>query len=122
MFFKILAVAGLGTFQIQAAIPTGLAFQLSPWLIFIPSVVGGIAGIYIIAFLRNKTRNYLLQKFTRNTETNNEKPKTGLIYRLWNRYGTFGLGFIGTLAIGAPLSMAAGIGCKAPLKKLITWC
>lgn len=122
MFFKILAVVGLGSFQIHAAIPAGLAFDLSPWIIFLASVCGGLAGIYTFTFLGVKVRSYISGKYLRNRPFYSKKQGSGLVYRLWNKFGTFGLGFLGTITIGAPLSIAAGIGCKAPLKKLITWC
>ena len=41
MLYKILTVAGLATFEIYAAIPTGFAFGLSPWIIFAASLIGG---------------------------------------------------------------------------------
>jgi len=52
------------------------------------------------------------------------KPKKtdSLAYRLWNKYGIIGLGFLGTMTVGAPISLAVGVGLNAPLKKLITWC
>jgi uncharacterized membrane protein len=56
MFLKALTVAGLATFEIYAAIPAGLAFGLSPWTIFFASVVGGLTGVFVAAFLGNKIR------------------------------------------------------------------
>ena len=118
MFLKILTVAGLASFEIYAAIPAGFAFGLSPWTIFFASVLGGIAGVFVAAFLGDRIRSF----FTRNKPKKEEKPKTGLIYRIWNKYGVIGLGFLGTMTLGAPISLAVGIGFKAPLRKLITWC
>ena len=118
MFLKILTVAGLASFEIYAAIPTGFAFGLSPWMIFIASVTGGVAGVFVAAFLGDRIRKF----FTKNKFSKEEKPKTGLIYRIWNKYGIIGLGFLGTMTVGAPISLAVGIGFKAPLQKLITWC
>lgn len=117
MFIKILTVAGLASFEIYAAIPAGFAFGLSPVTIFIASVVGGLAGVFVAAFLGDKIR----QLFKRNKP---EKPKdtTSLVYRIWHKYGIIGLGFLGTMTVGAPVSLAVGIGFKAPLQKLITWC
>ena len=117
MFFKLLTVASLASFEIYAAIPAGFALGLSPILIFASSVIGGLAGVFIAAFLGDKIRNF----FSKNKETK-EKPATSLVYRLWNKYGIIGLGFLGTMTVGAPVSLAVGIGFKAPLQKLITWC
>lgn len=118
MFLKILTVAGLASFEIYAAIPAGFAFGLSPWIVFFASMVGGVAGVFVAAFLGDRIRKF----FTKKKSLEEEKPKTGLIYRIWNKYGIIGLGFLGTITVGAPVSLAVGIGFKAPLQKLITWC
>ncbi len=118
MFLKILTVAGLASFEIYAAIPAGFAFELSPWIIFFASATGGLIGVFVAAFLGDNIRKF----FTKNKPPKDEKPNTGLVYRIWNKYGIIGLGFLGTLTVGAPVSLAVGIGFKAPLKKLITWC
>lgn len=117
MFLKFLTVAALASFEIYAAIPAGFVFGMSPWLIFLASVTGGLAGVFVAAFLGDKIRR-LFDKKTKRVA----KPKTGLVYRIWNKYGVIGLGFLGTITVGAPVSLAVGIGFKAPLKKLVTWC
>jgi membrane protein YqaA with SNARE-associated domain len=117
MFLKFLTVAALASFEIYAAIPAGFVFGLSPWLIFLASVTGGLAGVFVAAFLGERIRRF----FDKN-KTKEAKPKTGLVYRIWNKYGIIGLGFLGTITVGAPVSLAVGIGFKAPLRKLITWC
>jgi membrane protein YqaA with SNARE-associated domain len=118
MFLKLITVAGLASFEIYAAIPAGFAFGLSPWLIFLASVTGGILGVFVAAFLGDK----IWQLFARKKPIKEQKPNTGLVYRIWNKYGVIGLGLLGTITVGAPVSLAVGIGFKAPLKKLITWC
>lgn len=118
MIFEILTVAGLASFEIYAAIPAGFAFQLSPWVIFLASLGGGLAGVFVAAFLGDRIKRL----FTKNKAAKEAKPKTGLAHRLWTKYGVIGLGFIGTMTVGAPASLAVGIGFNAPLKKLITWC
>lgn len=117
MFLEFFTVAALASFEIYAAIPAGFVFGLSPWLIFLASVIGGLAGVFVAAFLGDKIRGLFDRK-----KQKEAKPKTGLIYRIWNKYGIIGLGLLGTVTVGAPVSLAVGIGFKAPLKKLITWC
>ena len=118
MFLKVITVAGLASFEIYAAIPAGFAFGLSPWIIFSASVTGGLIGVFVAAFLGDAIRKL----FNRNKKPAEAKPATSLIYRIWNKYGIIGLGFLGTMTVGAPVSLAVGIGFKAPLRKLITWC
>lgn len=113
-----MTVAGLATFEVYAAIPAGFAFGLNPFTIFVASVTGGLIGVFVAAFLGDIIRAF----FNRNKPSKEEKPKTGLAYRLWYKYGIIGLGFLGTITVGAPLSLAVGVGFNAPLKKLVTWC
>lgn len=117
MFLKILTVAALATFEIYAAIPAGFAFGLSPWTIFFASVTGGLTGVFVAAFLGDKIRTF----FHKNRPAK-DKPKHPMVYRIWNKYGIIGLGFLGTLSVGAPISIAVGVGLNANLKKLLTWC
>lgn len=118
MILEILTVAGLASFEIYAAIPAGFAFKMHPLAIFLSSLVGGLAGVFVVAFLGDRIKKIFSKK-----KTNKEaKPKSGLAHRLWLKYGIIGLGFIGTMTVGAPASIAVGIGFSAPLKKLLTWC
>jgi membrane protein YqaA with SNARE-associated domain len=118
MFLKILTVAGLATFEIYAAIPAGFAFGLSPWLIFLASVTGGLAGAIVAAFFGDKIRAF----FHKKRQVKDETKRHPVITRLWNKYGTTGLGILGTITVGAPISIAVGTGLNVNLKNLLLWC
>ena len=118
MFLKILTVAGLATFEIYAAIPAGFALGLSPWTIFFASVVGGLAGVFVATFLGDKIRAF----FHKKKPVKDETTKHPVITRLWKKYGIAGLGIIGTITVGAPISIAVGTGLNVNLKKLLVWC
>ncbi len=118
MLLKILTVASLATFEIYLAIPTGFAFGLSSWTIFFASILGGLAGVFVTAFLGDRLR----AMFFKNKTKTAEKPKHPMVHQLWNKFGIIGLGFLGTLSVGAPISIAVGVGLNANLKKLLTWC
>ncbi len=118
MFLKILTVAGLATFEIYAAIPAGFAFELSPWTIFFASLAGGIIGVFVASFLGDKIRA-LIARYKKPKES---KPKTGIIYRIWDKYGVIGLGLLGTITVGAPISIAVGYSFNVSPIKLIAWC
>lgn len=112
-------MAGLATFEIYAAIPAGFVFGLSPWTILFASITGGLAGVFVSAFLGNKIRAL----FHKNKPTREvAEKKHPMIILLWNKYGVFGLGFLGTLFVGAPISIAVGVGLNSNIKKLVTWC
>ncbi len=118
MFLKILTVAGLATFEIYAAIPAGFAFGLSPWMIFIASTIGGLIGAVIAAFFGDKIRAF----FHKKKPIKDETKKHPVITRLWNKYGTVGLGILGTITVGAPISIAVGTGLNVSIKHLLVWC
>ena len=118
MFLKVLTVAALASFEIYAAIPAGFAFKLTPLVIFFATVAGGFAGVFVTAFLGDKVRQLL----TRRKKPAPEKKKETMVHRIWNKYGIIGLGIIGTLTVGAPASIAVGLGFNASLKRLLTWC
>jgi membrane protein YqaA with SNARE-associated domain len=117
LLLELLTVAALASFEIYAAIPAGFAFGLSPWLVFLSSVTGGLAGVFIVAFLGDRIRRFFGKK-----KKEDNKPKTGLVYRIWNKYGIIGLGLLGTFTVGAPASLAVGLGFSAPMKKMMVWC
>jgi len=119
MILKILSVAGLASFEIYAAIPAGFALGLSPWVIFFASVTGGLIGVFIAAFLGDQIRAFFHKN--KPTKEGAEKKHPRLLH-LWDKYGVIGLGFLGTVSVGAPISLAVGAGLNANTKKLATWC
>ncbi len=118
MFYKILTVAALATFEIYAAIPAGFAFGLPAITIFIASTIGGLFGVFVAAFLGDKIRAFIQRKWP----SKKEKKVSPLALKLWNKYGIIGLGILGTMTIGAPISIAVGVGLNAEIKKLVLWC
>jgi membrane protein YqaA with SNARE-associated domain len=120
MFYKALTVAFLASFELYAAIPAGYTFKLDTWVIFVSSLIGGVAGVFVATFLGDRIKKLIL-KYKKPAPPKPEKTDT-LAHKIWNKYGVIGLGVIGTFAVGAPISIAVGVGLNAPLKKLITYC
>ena len=118
MLLKILTVASLATFEIYVAIPTGFAFGLSPWIIFFASITGGLVGVFVAAYLGDRIRVF----FYKDNLKEEKKYKHPMVHKIWEKYGIVGLGFFGTMSVGAPISIAVGVGLNANLKKLLTWC
>ena len=119
MILKIFTVAGLATFEIYAAIPAGFAFGLPAWVIFLASLAGGLAGVFIAAFLGDKIKDFIARY--KKPKVKEAKTDT-LAHRIWNKFGIIGLGFFGTFTVGAPVSIAVGVGLNASLHKLVLWC
>jgi membrane protein YqaA with SNARE-associated domain len=119
MLIKILTVVGLATFEVYAAIPAGFAFKLSPFLIFIASTIGGLIGVFMTAYLGKQIKNFL-NKYRKVKKE--RKAPDGLVLKIWNKYGVIGLGFLGTMTVGAPISIGVGVGFNVPINKLVIWC
>jgi membrane protein YqaA with SNARE-associated domain len=119
MFYKIGLVTLMATFEIYAAIGTGMAFGLSSLVLFLSTLTGGVAGVFIAAFLGDKIKNWI-QKYKKPKEKKADN-KSKMLIQLWDKYGIFGLGFIGTFLMGAPISMGIAVGLGVSPKKLIKW-
>jgi hypothetical protein len=119
MFFKLLTVTAMASFEIYAAIATAHAFGFGTWTILACTLVGGIAGVFIAAFLGHRIERFISKYIRKNKKP---KPKTGFIYKIWDKYGLYGIGTIGTFLLGAPAAIGVGVGFNANMKKLIPIC
>jgi hypothetical protein len=120
MLYKIITVAAIATFEIYAAIPAGFAFKLNPFVIFGASAIGGLFGVFVTAYLGDKIKKWV----STFRKSNKEKPKKepGFILKIWEKYGVIGLGLVGTMTVGAPLSIGVGVGFNVPTHKMVFWC
>ncbi len=118
--YEILIVVLLSSFEIYVAIASGLAFGLSSDVLCLSTLIGGIAGVFVSIFLGEKISAFLAKYRTQKVKK--ESRASILVAQLWNKYGHFGLGFLGTLFVGAPISIAVGVGFGVQVKKLIWYC
>ncbi|MBP6144928.1 MAG: hypothetical protein KA445_04770 [Sediminibacterium sp.] len=118
MLYKILTVAGLATFEIYAAIPAGFAFKLSPFVIFLASAIGGLLGVFVAAYLGDIIKKWI-SKFRKPKVA---KSEPGFVLKIWEKYGVIGLGLLGTMTVGAPISIGVGVGFNVPTNKMVFWC
>ena len=109
----------MSSFELYAAMVTAHAFGLNTWVILFSTLTGGIAGVIIAAFLGVRIEKFINEKIRKNKPP---KSKKGLIYKIWHRYGLFGIGVIGTFFLGAPAAIAVGAGFNADMKKLVKIC
>jgi uncharacterized membrane protein len=56
---KILTVAAMASFEMYAAITFGFASHLNPWEIFFASLIGGLIGVFVAAYLGDKIKAFL---------------------------------------------------------------
>jgi uncharacterized membrane protein len=120
MIYKILTVIGLATFEIYAAIPAGFAFKINPIEIFLYSMLGGLIGVFVAAYLGDIIKKWL-NKFRGTTIPKNTK-EPGFVLKIWKKYGVIGLGLLGTMSVGAPISIGIGVGFNVPTNKMVLWC
>jgi Ca2+/H+ antiporter, TMEM165/GDT1 family len=123
MLYKIFVVIALSSFEIYVAIASGLAFKLSPHVICISTLIGGFCGVFITAFAGDKIKSLIgkYKKPSSNSATA-EGSKNKLLNSLWDKYGVFGVGFLGTFLVGAPVSIGVGYGFGVKANVLVKWC
>ena len=120
MIYKILTVIGLATFEIYAAIPAGFAFKLNPISIFLYSVLGGLIGVFVAAYLGDIIKKWIITFKKNKVEKVAKEP--GFVLKIWQKYGVIGLGLLGTMTVGAPISIGIGVGFNVPTNKMVFWC
>ena len=118
--YKILSVIGLATFEIYAAIPAGFAFKLNPVEIFSYSVLGGLIGVFVAAYLGDIIKKWV--STLRKNKINTVTKEPGFALKIWQQYGVVGLGLLGTMSVGAPISIGIGVGFNVPTNKMVFWC
>ncbi len=120
MIYKILTVIGLATFEIYVAIPAGFAFKLNPISIFLYSVLGGLIGVFVAAYLGDIIKKWISTFKKNKVEKVAKEP--GFVLKIWQKYGVIGLGLLGTMTVGAPISIGIGVGFNVPTNKMVFWC
>jgi hypothetical protein len=119
--YEYLIVGLLSSFEIYAAIATGLAFGHSPHELCITTLIGGISGVLVAIFLGDKITK-LISKYRKPKPVEKISRSKMILNNLWAKYGQFGVGFIGTLIVGAPVSIGVAVGFGAQIKTLIWYC
>ena len=124
MIYQILTFLLLSSFEIYVAIASGMAFQLSPHIICLATLTGGISGVFIAAFLGDRIKAFIASYRKPSSEPTKIKNgvKEKFLLKLWHQYGVFGIGFIGTFLLGAPASIGIGYGFGVQAKQLVRLC
>jgi hypothetical protein len=123
MLYKIISVAAIATFEIYAAIGVGMLAKLSSHTIFLATLAGGIIGVFAAVYLGDIIKK-TIARLRKPKEVVAKAPgfKDKIIKNLQAKYGIFGVGFIGTFIVGAPISIGIGITLGIDAKKLLRWC
>ena len=115
MIWKILSVIGLSSFEIYVALALAAGVGLTLWQTLICTMIGGVVGAFISLFLGQKIENWINTYLRKNKEP---KPKKGLLFRIWNKYGEWGLSILGTMFFGAPATIGIAVGFNANIKRM----
>ena len=112
-----LLVFGAGILELWAAIPLGLAIKLNPIIIGVASALGAILAAFLVTTVGDSIRERVIKwRYGENKDLKDSK-----YYKIWNKYGIIGLGFLSPLLFGAPLGAALGIALGAEKKPLLIW-
>ena len=112
-----LLVFGASILELWAAIPLGLAINLNPLLIGVISALGAIFAAFLVSTIGDSIRERVIKwRYGENKDLKNSR-----YYKIWNKYGIVGLGFLSPLLFGAPLGAALGIVLGAEKKPLLFW-
>ena len=114
---KLVAVLGLGAFELWAAVPAGLALQLHPVATGVTAAAGAILGALAIVLPGERVRAWLLSRHG----GQGRQGRAGRIQRVWQRYGVVGLGLLAPILTGVPLGVALGLALGAPSGRLLFW-
>ncbi len=112
-----LVVFLVSALELWAGIPAGFAMKTHPIKIFLLSACGASTGSFIILFIGEKIRAFILGKHKGSHETKNE----GKIMKIWKRYGVAGLGLLSPWITGAPIGIVIGLSLGAKKGVLFIW-
>jgi membrane protein YqaA with SNARE-associated domain len=89
-------------------------------IIFLASLAGGLLGVFASAYLGDKIK-LIVNRFRKN-KVEKTKKEPGFVLKIWEKYGVIGLGLLGTMTVGAPISIGIGVGFNVPTNKMVFWC
>ena len=116
-----MTVLALGAIEIWAAVPVGIALGLPPPLVLALSVAGAMAGVATIVALGGRVRAWRVVRRGAARDGASEGGRPGRARRIWDRWGVIGLGLLGPLLLGAPISAAVGAALGASPRRLVAW-
>ncbi len=114
---KLMSVFMTGSVELWLAIPLGIKLGLTPWETALTAAMGATVGVLVICLVGAAARTVLVSSIFGNREAVMQSRSA----RLFQAYGTPGLGLIGILLIGAPLSGALGLVMGAQVDRIIKW-
>jgi membrane protease YdiL (CAAX protease family) len=116
-FWALLTVFGLGIAYFLAAIPTGVAMHLNPWLAAISAWAGYTSIAAAMLVIGTPTRRWLEKKFRISPQPNPQK----LFWRVWIRWGLPGLGLLAPVTCGPYFAALIALALGEKPQRLLFW-
>ena len=107
---------GIAVIEFWGAIPVAVAAQLNVVAAFIACVVGATTGVVIAAFFGGR-----IEEWFDSRKKPGKKGRGDSVRKVFDKYGTVGLGLIGPFATGALLACVLGVALGAPRRSLVLW-
>ncbi len=117
IFLHLLILFCVGSFGLWMAVPLGLLYAFSPWLIIIIIILGATTSTILIYIFGNRIKKHVLSKHGERY-LGRSKAK---MYSYQNKYGVIGLGLLLPGVFGPMLGMAIGIAIVTNTKRLLIW-
>lgn len=106
-----------GMLGIWKAVPVGLAIGAEPLVVWLMTSLGAITAVIILYFFGNRIREYIFRK----RKSNMKEKKDARAARIFQKYGTAGLGLLGCLLMGPNMTMLIGLMIVKSSRNLLTW-
>lgn len=107
----------VGSFGLWLAIPVGLAYEFSPWVIALTIILGSTSSSTLVYLLGKRIRKYVESKRGDRYLGKSKVKMHGYL----NRYGVIGLGLLLPGVFGPMIGMAVGITIVSATKRLLIW-
>lgn len=114
---SIFAVFGLGIVYFLAAIPAGVALNLSPAVAAIAAWTGYTAIAAAMLLIGTPAREWMQRKFKISLEPNPQK----VFWRVWGRFGMQGLGLLAPVTTGPYIAALLALALGTQPRKVILW-
>ncbi|MEY3168329.1 MAG: hypothetical protein RLY44_309 [Actinomycetota bacterium] len=91
-----------------AVVPSGIVLGLNPFATVIAAVVGNAITIFLFAYLSSNIRQRIMNKRVAKGMSG-DSPKFEKALKAFDKYGIYGMAFLGPILIGTQFAAAASV-------------
>lgn len=115
--FQAISVFVMGMLGIWKSVPLGFVLKMPPLLIFAMSTLGSVFAVLALYFFGNQIKVF----FARKKKNREPSKKTVKAQKIFEKYGSVGLGLLGTLFLGPNLTIILGLALVKSQKVFLWW-